>query len=161
MIGLRPGNQLAFATLSVVRVKSTAIASSQLRNFDLNTCVSVPYCTRLIRAHTGRWIILNSSCDNLIAAARTSRVDFLPNHTNRSRWQSSMYGVCRRFCCLESCASVSFVESRLVAVLNILSQAESDIIAVTPALSRPAHVHLRSISGSYKSDIEKQEPWLQ
>uniref|UniRef100_A0A2M4C8C7 Putative secreted protein n=1 Tax=Anopheles marajoara TaxID=58244 RepID=A0A2M4C8C7_9DIPT len=73
------------ATDWAVRVKSTAMISSQPVNFDLKTCVSVPSWTRDMSACSGRSIMVNSSCESLIAAARTRRVDFLPNQTNRSR----------------------------------------------------------------------------
>lgn len=43
------------------------------------TCVSVPSCTLVTKAYSGRSIIVNNSCDNFTAAALTRRVDFLPN----------------------------------------------------------------------------------
>lgn len=46
------------------------------------TCDSVPSCNLVTRAYSGLSIILNSSCDNFTAAARTSLVDFLPNLQN-------------------------------------------------------------------------------
>ena len=44
-----------------------------------DTCDSVPSCNLVTIAYSGRSIILNSSWESLTAAARTNRVDFLPN----------------------------------------------------------------------------------